>query len=141
LKWSLGKVPGALYLTLNGAANGGTATGVNWSFQDVNHNVLDTGSVGCGAGSPPTASFTATPSSGPAPLDVQFTDTSSSGSAPIQSWAWDFGDGSTSTQQSPLHTFTDPGTYTVQLTVTTSVNSDTSTTPITVTQPGSVVTF
>src|SRR5206468_10878784 len=49
LKWSLGKVAGALYLTLNGAANGGTASGFDWSFQDVNHNILDTGSLGCGA--------------------------------------------------------------------------------------------
>ena len=51
--------------------------------------------------SAPTASFTASPTSGTAPLNVQFTDTSTG--APT-SWAWDFGDGGTSTSQSPSHT-------------------------------------
>jgi hypothetical protein len=67
-------------------------------------------------GTSPTVRFTATPSSGTAPLDVQFTD-SSTGSP--TSFAWDFGDGATSTAQNPSHTYQDPGVYTVTLTVTT----------------------
>jgi hypothetical protein len=47
LQWTLTKVTGALYLTLFGAASLGTATGIGWSFQDVNHTVLETGSVTC----------------------------------------------------------------------------------------------
>jgi PKD repeat protein len=61
----------------------------------------------------PTASFTATPTSGTAPLSVQFTDTSTGSPT---SWAWDFGDGTTSTSQNPSHSYTGAGTYTATLT-------------------------
>ena len=67
-----------------------------------------------GTGSPdpavPTASFTAAPTSGTAPLTVQFTDTSTGGPT---SWAWDFGDGSTSTAQNPGHVYASAGSYSV----------------------------
>jgi PKD repeat protein len=69
-----------------------------------------------GAATPaPTASFTATPTSGTAPLPVTFDDTSTGSPT---SWAWDFGDGATSTAQSPSHTYTAAGTYTATLTAT-----------------------
>ena len=42
-----GKTAGAVYLTLNGAANGGTATSISWNWKDVNGNVLHSGSVPC----------------------------------------------------------------------------------------------
>ncbi len=63
----------------------------------------------------PTADFTASTTTGLAPLDVDFTDLSTGAPA---SWAWDFGDGGTSTQQNPTHTYAAAGTYTVKLTVT-----------------------
>ena len=63
----------------------------------------------------PVADFTATPTSGSAPLSVKFTDTSTK--APT-SWAWSFGDGATSTAHNPVHQYADPGTYTVTLTAT-----------------------
>ena len=63
----------------------------------------------------PVASFTGTPTSGPAPLLVTFTD-SSSGSP--TSWSWNFGDGATSTVQNPTHTYSAAGNYTVVLTAT-----------------------
>ncbi len=47
LKWTIGKVAGAVYLTLNGASNGGAATSIGWSFQNVSDTVLETGSVTC----------------------------------------------------------------------------------------------
>jgi PKD repeat protein len=72
----------------------------------------------------PTASFTAVPTSGYAPLDVQFSDTSTGTPA---SWSWTFGDGMGSTLQDPLHTYRAAGTYTVSLTVTNAAGSDTST--------------
>ena len=72
----------------------------------------------------PTASFTATPTSGSAPLTVQFTDTSSGGPT---AWSWSFGDGSASLDQNPAHTYSAAGTYTVTLTVSNGAGSDTTT--------------
>lgn len=68
----------------------------------------------------PSVSFSGTPLSGSAPLDVQFTDTSTGS---ITSWAWTFGDGGTSSVQHPLHTYTTAGTYSVTLTVTGSLGT------------------
>ena len=74
---------------------------------------------------PPYANFTASTTTGVAPVTVQFTDTSLRG--PDQ-WAWNFGDGATDTTQNPEHTYTTAGTYTVSLTVTNSTTgSDTRT--------------
>src|SRR4051794_9602509 len=81
----------------------------------------------------PTASFTASATSGVAPMDVSFTDTSTG--APT-SWAWDFGDNTTSTLQSPNKTYAAAGTYTVTLTASNAGGSSTSTTTrITVSAP------
>jgi PKD repeat protein len=73
----------------------------------------------------PAVSFTATPTSGSAPLSVQFTDTS--GYAP-SSWSWNFGDGDSTnnTQQNPLHIYLISGIYNVSLTATNSAGSNTS---------------
>jgi PKD repeat protein len=71
------------------------------------------------------AAFTASPTSGTAPLAVQFADTSTGAPG---SWAWDFGDGTTSTLQNPTHIYADPGSYTVTLTATDAAGlSDTAT--------------
>lgn len=75
----------------------------------------------------PNAAFTATPTSGAAPLSVQFTDSSASGGSPITAWAWNFGDGGTSDERSPTHVYGAAGSYTVTLTVTTANGSDTET--------------
>jgi len=63
-----------------------------------------------------SANFTATPTSGTAPLAVSFTDTST-GTVTITSWSWKFGDGGTSTQRNVTYTYKNPGTYDVTLTV------------------------
>jgi PKD repeat protein len=83
----------------------------------------------------PTAAFSASPTSGTAPLAVQFTDASTGDG--ITSRAWDFGDGGTSTEKDPSHTYTTAGTYTVSLTVTNAGGSDSETKAgfITVTAP------
>ena len=72
----------------------------------------------------PVASFTASPTSGAAPLPVTFTDTSTGSPT---SWAWTFGDGGTSTTRSPSHTYAAAGTYTVSLTVSNANGTNTST--------------
>ncbi len=61
------------------------------------------------------ADFSASPTTGAAPLTVTFDDRS--GGFPT-AWAWDFGDGKTSNKQNPVHTYQQPGSYTVTLKVT-----------------------
>ena len=82
----------------------------------------------------PVTNFTASPTSGTAPLNVQFTDTSTGNPT---SWSWTFGDGGTSTAKNPTHQYANPGTYTVSLTASNTAGSDveTKTNHITVTQP------
>jgi PKD repeat protein len=64
---------------------------------------------------PPSANFTANPTSGQAPLTVQFTDQST---GTVTAWDWSFGDGSAhSSVQNPSHTYTSAGDFTVTLTV------------------------
>ena len=64
-----------------------------------------------GTTAPPSASFTASPTNGAAPLSVSFVDTSSGS---ITGWAWVFGDGNTASSQSPSNIYVNPGTYSVQ---------------------------
>lgn len=72
----------------------------------------------------PTAGFTASPTTGIAPLVSTFTDRSTG--VPTQ-WLWNFGDGTTSVEQNPAHTFSNPGTFSVTLTVTNSKGTATTT--------------
>src|SRR5262249_15322919 len=84
-----------------------------------------------GSPSAPAASFTASPTSGQAPLTVQFTDTSTGNPA---SRDWDFGDGSThSTVANPSHVYSTAGSFNVTLTVTGGGQSSSASKTITVT--------
>lgn len=85
-----------------------------------------------GSGNPnaPVAAFTATPSSGQAPLSVLFSDGST---GQISSRLWNFGDGTTIAAQSPTHVFGAAGSYNVALTVAGPGGSRTATHPVTVT--------
>lgn len=79
------------------------------------------------------ASFTASPSSGSAPLGVKFTDSSTGN---IKSRTWDFGDGSLAdtTSTNPVHTYTKAGKYVVTLTVSDGTATDPIQRTITVTE-------
>ena len=82
----------------------------------------------------PVADFSASVTSGYAPLSVQFTDVSQN----AISRSWDFGDGATSTEQNPSHIYSTAGTYTVSLTATNANGtSPAKTATITVTQKSS----
>jgi len=70
-----------------------------------------------------SASFSATPEVGDAPLIVQFTDNSL---AAATAWHWDFGDGDTSIVQNPTHTYA-PGLYDVTLRIQTAIGNGTKT--------------
>lgn len=78
---------------------------------------------GAPAPTAPTASFTATPTSGTVPLDVAFTDTSTGSPT---SWSWEFGDGGTSTERNPAHRYAAAGAYTVTLRATNAGGTGTS---------------
>jgi PKD repeat protein len=73
-------------------------------------------------GAAPAAAFSASPTSGKAPLNVIFTDKSTG--TPTK-WQWNFGDGTTSTQQNPTHKYSKSGVYTVSLTVKNAKGSNT----------------
>jgi PKD repeat protein len=66
----------------------------------------------------PVAQFSASATSGCAPLTVNFTNTSTGTTG--ASYDWNFGDSTTSNVSNPTYTFTTPGTYSVVLTVTNS---------------------
>jgi PKD repeat protein len=103
--------PGTYSVSLTVTGSSGSVTKTKPSFITV-------------SGTAPVANFSATPTSGVAPLVVNFTDTSSGS---ITSRSWNFGDGSTSTATNPSHTYSVAGTYTVSLTVTGSGGSNTKT--------------
>ena len=70
------------------------------------------------ANNPPTAIFTASPTSGQAPLTVSFNASASTDSdGIISSYAWSFGDGAIASGVAESHTYTDAGSYTAQLTI------------------------
>jgi PKD repeat protein len=71
-----------------------------------------------------SADFTATPTSGTAPLTVRFTAVTT-GSPTL--WEWDFGDGSTCTEHNPAHQYAKAGRHTVSLTVANADAADTET--------------
>jgi len=97
-----------------------TVTNAGGSDSAVKTDYITVGSGGSG-GDAPLANFSATPTSGDAPLNVTFTDLSTNGPT---AWAWDFGDNETSAVQNATHTYTAAGTYTVSLTVTNSLGND-----------------
>jgi PKD repeat protein len=96
------------------AATAGAHTLYAWA-KDAAGNVSTSLNASTTITLPVLTDFSATPTSGLAPLAVTFSDLSSSTPS---SWSWSFGDGATSTLQNPSHTYTATGNYTVALTAT-----------------------
>ncbi|MCJ7582443.1 MAG: PKD domain-containing protein [Candidatus Aminicenantes bacterium] len=70
------------------------------------------------AGTPPVASFTATPPTGPSPLTVRFDASASyTSNGSIASYHWDFGDGTSGSGITTTHIYTNISTRTATLTV------------------------
>lgn len=80
---------------------------------------------------PPTAGFSASKTSGVAPVQINFTNSSKYAS----SYSWTFGDGGTSTAGSPSHVYVTPGQYTVTLAATGSGGTRTKSVKITIAAP------
>jgi len=64
---------------------------------------------------PPNVSFSASTSTGVAPLSVVFSNTTS---GQVTTWAWDFGDGTSANIKAPTHIYSAPGNYVVALSAT-----------------------
>jgi hypothetical protein len=86
--------------------SGTTSTGDFWSYSIYSRQF---------------SNFTATPTSGIAPLVVTFNETSDI--SPTK-WLWEFGDDTNSTEQNPVHQYQNAGTYNVTLTSWTDLGSD-----------------
>ncbi|MBL3655142.1 glycoside hydrolase family 48 protein [Fulvivirga sediminis] len=89
--------------------------------------------VGSPGNDAPTAAFTASPTSGEAPLTVAVDASASSDpdSDPL-TYSWDFGDGTSGSGVTATKTYSTPGTYTITLTVSDGEFSDTATEDIVV---------
>ncbi len=88
---------------------------------------------------PPTATITADPTEGLAPLPVSFDGSGSTDpDGSIVTYSWDLGDGTTSDEMTVEHTYTESGSYTVTLMVTDDQDlTSTTETTITVTSAAS----
>ncbi len=96
------------------------------------------GTAPAGVINPPptlTASFTATPMSGTAPLTVSLDASASTGTAPL-SYSWSFGDGTSGTGRTVTRTYTIAGSYIITLTVGSGTQTVTATKTIVVTTGG-----
>ena len=163
---------GVTFNALNSSDSDGTIISYAWDFKDgstgsgqtINHTFSSAGSYSVkltvtdnkgASGSTtktititetpnqsPTASFTANPTSGVAPLGVTFNALNSSDSdGTIISYAWDFKDGSTGSGQTINHTFSSAGSYSVKLTVTDNKGASGSTTKTITVTSGSEADF
>ena len=77
--------------------------------------------------SAPVADFSASSTSGEAPLSIKFIDKSTYSELVPPSWYWEFGDGKTSSEQNPTHKYEAKGMYNVSLTITNYGGSNTTT--------------
>jgi len=102
---------------------------------DANSCVTTSGPYTVGGTPLVIASFTASPTSGTAPLNVSFTN----GSVGAISWSWNFGNGQTSTGQNPNTTYDNGGTYVVVLVASNGGCTSTDTTTIHVDQAISLI--
>jgi PKD repeat protein len=98
--------PGSYTVSLNATNTGGSNTKVITNYINVTPPPII-----------PIPNFTATPTSGTAPVTVTFTDNSTN--APTR-WNWSFGDSqwfntTDPLQRNPVHTYTDAGVFTVSL--------------------------
>ncbi|MBO4615281.1 MAG: PKD domain-containing protein [Bacteroidales bacterium] len=126
-----GAAPYAIHWNTNAttAQLSGLATGQYTVIVTDNNGCEASGSVNVGlTQTPPVAAFTASVTSGCAPLTVNFTDESTNYP---QSWTWYFG-ATTSNEQNPTFEFTEPGTYPVLLMVSNPDGTNVASTTITV---------
>ena len=84
IDWSQGQTPGAVYVTLNGAAAGGVPTSLSWAYKDTNGNVLKSGTRNCGAGPAPPSITDFSPTSGPVGTSVTINGSGFTGTTEVR---------------------------------------------------------
>ena len=118
--------------------NGNSSTQANPVYTypaDGTYTVVLTATNACGSTTatqtvvvvtPPTAGFTATNTTGCAPLSVQYTSTASANTTTFN-WQFPGGTPATSTAQNPVVSYATPGTYSASLTVGNAAGNNTAT--------------
>lgn len=109
---------GTYYVFVRGVGKGDPLTTGYSSYGSLGQYALS-GSVASGAGQPPLAQVTATPSSGTVPLTVSFSSAGSSDpDGSIVAYDWSFGNGGSASGPTASTTYTTAGSYTATLQVT-----------------------
>jgi hypothetical protein len=135
VEWSVGKTPGAISLTLNGAANAGTPTSLSWAYKDANGNVLHPGSRNCGGAATTPAISDFSPLSGPVGTSVTINGSGFTGATGVSFNGSSVGPGNFTVDSDIRITATVPqGATTGQISITTPGGTATSSTAFTVGQ-------
>ncbi len=139
VEWSVGRTPGAIYLTLEGAAGGGTPSRLSWQFRATDGRVLHTGTRDCGPPSSPAPTITGfSPTSGAVGTSVTIDGSGFTGATDVR---FNGTSGSFSVESDTRITATVPaGATTGPISVVTPGGTATSASPFTVTA-GDVLTF
>ena len=134
IEWKLGGTPGATYITLNGARDGGVPTSLSWTHKDTAGNVLRTGTRDCrGQPTAPAPSVTGfSPTSGPVGTSVTISGTGFTGATAV---AFNSVPATFTVDSDTQITATVPATTSGPIGVTTPGGSSTSSTNFTVTDP------
>jgi len=110
--------PGTYYVMVKGSGKGDPLGTGYTAYGSAGYYNLAASFAATG-GTAPVASFTASSTSGIAPLQIQFDASASTDSdGSISLYNWDFGDGTTSTGASTFKVFNTAGAFNVQLRVT-----------------------
>ena len=134
VEWSAGKTGGAISLTLDGAANGGTPTSLSWAYKNANGNVLHPGTRNCGGAVTTPAISDFSPLSGPVGTSVTINGSGFTGSTGVSFNGTSVGSGNFTIASDIQITATVPqGATTGQISVTTPGGTATSSTDFTVT--------
>jgi PKD repeat protein len=120
---------GTYYLSIEGTGNGDPLTTGYSGYGSIGRYSV-TMSAPLAAGGAPVAAIGASPTSGPAPLNVSFSGTASTGGgSSITSYEWNFGDGTPlATGVTASHVYNVGGSYTASLKVTNSAGFSASST-------------
>jgi hypothetical protein len=143
VEWSVGKTPGAIYLTLNGAADGGTPSSLSWAYKATNGTVLKTGTRACGDVPPTPLEITGfSPAGGPPGTSVTIDGSGFTGATDVRFNGTSVGSGNFTVNSGALITATVPSAATTgPISVVTPGGTATSSSSFTVTSSGPMLTF